>query len=114
MLQPPPPALPTLQCSGFFVASQILYWRANPRFTSLLRMVPCDLWRALRGRQLWLIGDSQAQRFHRQMSCFLEPFILPEAYWPEPDWRPQGQRLSSDPRCDQVGMPRCVHTLQWS
>ena len=36
-------------------------FRKHPRFDSLLRMVPCDLWRALRGRTLWLVGDSQAQ-----------------------------------------------------
>ena len=57
---PPPPAC-FLQCNLFFVFSQFRMLRQHPRFESLLRMVPCDLWKALRGRTLWLVGDSQAQ-----------------------------------------------------
>ncbi len=55
------PACPPVQCNLFFVFSQLKMLRHHPRFDSLLRMVPCDLWRALRGRTLWLVGDSQAQ-----------------------------------------------------
>lgn len=55
----PLPAAP--QCNLLFVLIQLRMLRQHSRFDSLLRMVPCDMWRALRGRTLWLVGDSQAQ-----------------------------------------------------
>lgn len=76
--------------------------RATPRYRSLLEMTPCDLWRSFRGRTLWLVGDSQAQRYHKTLSCLTRPFWLPKEYWPEKEWRPEGQRLSSDTACSKA------------
>jgi hypothetical protein len=56
------------------------YLRATPRFASLRAMLPCDLWSTLRGRTLWLVGDSQALYFYKQMRCFLDPFLEPEPH----------------------------------
>ncbi|KAI7841260.1 hypothetical protein COHA_005033 [Chlorella ohadii] len=36
------------------------------------------------------------------MACFLKPFVVPERYRAEPDWRPEGQRFCSDPACEQL------------
>ena len=56
------------------------YLRATPRFATLRSMMPCDLWSAIRGRTLWLVGDSQAQNLYKQMRCFLDPFLDPEPH----------------------------------
>jgi hypothetical protein len=73
-----PPA--AVQCPGEFVEHTGNYLRATPRFASLRAMLPCDLWSALRGRTLWLVGDSQALYFYKQMRCFLDPFLEPEPH----------------------------------
>lgn len=46
-----------LQCGGNFVKSMLDHIRATPRFQSLMHLVPCDMWQAIRGRTLWLAGD---------------------------------------------------------
>ena len=33
-------------------------WQRN--FTEYLQFTPCDMWPFLRGRTLWILGDSQA------------------------------------------------------
>ncbi|EFN59141.1 hypothetical protein CHLNCDRAFT_137966 [Chlorella variabilis] len=66
-------------CPGAFVTRTLRYLRSTPRFSSLLTMLPCDLWAAIRGRTLWVAGDSQAQRFYRQLRCFLAGMMEPEA-----------------------------------
>ena len=83
------------------MAAQLEQFRSTPRYASLLTAVPCDTWRLLKGRTLWLVGDSQAQRFYRQMVCYLRPFALPKEHSPDPAWLPPGwgQRLSSDAAC---------------
>lgn len=43
--------------------------------SSFLELVPCDLYKLLAGRSLWLIGDSQLYYFYVQLSCFLAPFV---------------------------------------
>lgn len=47
------------------------------RYQSLLDMLPCDLFRQIRNRTLWIVGDSNAQRFYKQLHCFLAPFLWP-------------------------------------
>lgn len=72
------------QCSAAFINGTLARLRAAPRFASLLPMLPCDLWAALRGRTLWLAGDSQSQRMYRTVRCFLREFLEPtprEAVW---------------------------------
>jgi hypothetical protein len=56
------------------VAQTAEYLRATPRFASLLSLLPCDLWALIRGRTLWLAGDSQSQRFYAQLRCFLADY----------------------------------------
>lgn len=66
------------QCSDSFVSEMVGRWRSMPgRYQSLLNMLPCDLFRQIRNRTLWVVGDSNAQRFYKQLSCFLAPF-----HWP--------------------------------
>ena len=36
---------------------------------------PAQLFEAIEGRTLWLIGDSQARRLYRTIECFLSPFL---------------------------------------
>lgn len=80
----PQTAYGVLQCSAAFINGTLARLRAAPRFASLLPMLPCDLWAALRGRTLWLAGDSQSQRMYRTVRCFLREFLEPtprEAVW---------------------------------
>ncbi|KAL4448513.1 hypothetical protein ABPG75_005732 [Micractinium tetrahymenae] len=66
------------QCSGKFVSDMVSRWRSMPeRYQSLLDMLPCDLFRQIRNRTLWIVGDSNAQRFYKQLFCFLSPFLWP-------------------------------------
>ncbi|WIA19825.1 hypothetical protein OEZ85_005733 [Tetradesmus obliquus] len=39
-----------------------------------MNLVPCELVKYLRGRTLWIIGDSHARTFYRAMQCFLMDF----------------------------------------
>ncbi len=39
--------------------------------TSLLTFTPCDLLRLIRGRTVWLSGDSQQQDMMKALMCFL-------------------------------------------
>lgn len=97
------------QCSAAFVAGQLAYWRATPRFGSLLAMVPCDAWQPLRNRTLWVIGDSQAQCFYRALAWFLRPFHAPARFAAQPPaphwgaWGVSSQWFCTDPPCAQVG-----------
>lgn len=76
---PPCPCLPLmLQCSGAFVSEMVGRFRSMPgRYQSLLDLQPCDLFRQIRNRTLWIVGDSNAQRYYKQLSCFLSPFLWP-------------------------------------
>ncbi|KAK9825884.1 hypothetical protein WJX81_000941 [Elliptochloris bilobata] len=54
-------------------------WAAN-----MLRMTPCDLWPFLRGRTLWLLGDSITQESMRASECFLQEFWGAVPPWSKP------------------------------
>ncbi len=54
-------------------------WAAN-----MLRMTPCDLWPFLRGRTLWLLGDSITQEAMRASECFLQEFWGMAPPWSKP------------------------------
>lgn len=86
----PPPAFPLPsvrahpQCGAQSVNSTLALLRASPRFASLFSMLPCDLWSVIKGRTLWLAGDSQSQRMYRTIRCFLRDFLEPgpqKAVW---------------------------------
>ena len=101
-----PPYSSLLQCTGDFVSKTNDYFRATPRYESLMTLLPCDVWTALKGRTLWLVGDSQAQRFYFQLSCFLAPFMEPG-----PGRQRQHLKFPADPALQKVGggwpAPRC-------
>ncbi|BDA49809.1 hypothetical protein COCOBI_14-4290 [Coccomyxa sp. Obi] len=40
----------------------------------LLELTPCDLFPYIRGRTLWLVGDSMMQEFMRALQCFMYEF----------------------------------------
>ena len=40
----------------------------------LLTLTPCDLWPWLRGRTLWLVGDSMMQQISKAAICFMYEF----------------------------------------
>ena len=42
--------------------SRIISWALEMGFTELLEFTPCDLWPALQGRTLWIVGDSQVRQ----------------------------------------------------
>ena len=57
-------------CSDWVREGQLAEYRARG-WASILSATPCDLWRFLRGRTLWIMGDSQSQDFFKALQCFL-------------------------------------------
>lgn len=51
---------------------QVLSWRACLR--CLQGFTPCELFQRIRGRTLWLLGDSQTWNFYYAVECFLREF----------------------------------------
>ena len=45
-----------------------------PGYEAMLRMTPCDFWPYLRGRTMWVAGDSISQEFMRAFQCFMMEF----------------------------------------
>ncbi|EIE18670.1 hypothetical protein COCSUDRAFT_45154 [Coccomyxa subellipsoidea C-169] len=45
-----------------------------PGSRELLELTPCDLFPYIRGRTLWLVGDSMMQEFMRALQCFMYEF----------------------------------------
>lgn len=41
---------------------------------SILRLTPCDVWERLKGRTLWISGDSQSLDFFKAVICFMFEF----------------------------------------
>ncbi|KIZ01068.1 hypothetical protein MNEG_6895 [Monoraphidium neglectum] len=39
-----------------------------------LELSPCDLWPYLRGRTLWLLGDSHTKSLYKSLQCFMLDF----------------------------------------
>ena len=46
-----------------------------------LQLTPCEFFRELKGRTLWLLGDSQMLDMMKAIECFLRPF------WADADWQ---------------------------
>ena len=42
---------------------------------SILTATPCDLWRVVRGRTLWVMGDSQSLDLFKALQCFLHECV---------------------------------------
>eukprot|EP00884_Botryococcus_braunii_P023107 jgi/Botrbrau1/9480/Bobra.0252s0098.2 len=45
-----------------------------PGYRDMLTFTPCDMFRYIRGRTLWLVGDSMQQEFMRGVQCFFYEF----------------------------------------
>ena len=43
-------------------------------FHDILTMTPCDLFQQVRGRTVWIVGDSQSLDFSKALQCFLNEF----------------------------------------
>lgn len=43
---------------------------------ALESLTPCELWLRMRGRTLWLMGDSQSWHFYQAVECFLHPYAV--------------------------------------
>ena len=46
----------------------------SPGMQEMLTLTPCDLWPWLRGRTLWLVGDSMMQQMSKAAICFMYEF----------------------------------------
>ena len=65
-----------------WLQEQLLSWmiesaeRGRPGFREMLTMTPCDIFPLLRGRTLWLMGDSMMQvRAGLNSRTFLKPYL---------------------------------------
>jgi hypothetical protein len=78
---------------------------------TFLTTTPCDLWRHLRGRALWIVGDSMAKDLYRALLCALIEF------WPELNEKALVAAPSSSSSSPQQPPPglseaRCAHLLE--
>jgi len=71
-----------------------------------LNMKPCDIWPYIRGRTLWIIGDSFAKDLYKSMQCFLMDF------WPHTECKPHTDSYLVKVLYDipvQSGQSKCIH-----
>lgn len=61
-----------MDCQGEAVQRLINSYRQR-QLDDLLEFVPCDLFKLIQGRTLWMLGDSQIARWYRHVRCFLAP-----------------------------------------
>ncbi|KAK9812996.1 hypothetical protein WJX72_006927 [[Myrmecia] bisecta] len=58
-------------CEPWLQDQLIKHFLDVPGYEALLTLTPCDLWKLLKGRTLWMSGDSQTQDFYKAVHCFL-------------------------------------------
>jgi hypothetical protein len=54
--------------------SVVDYYRSKrdvPNLAAMLAFSPCDLWPLIRGRTLWVVGDSHSYDLYHALACFL-------------------------------------------
>lgn len=83
----------------------------------ILSWVPCDLFRIIRGRSLWLMGDSQTHGFYKAMVCVMSTFNEPNmtADVPVTTAPDHVQRIKDTVIKDPAGgkgIPFCRHLVQ--
>lgn len=61
-------------CEDWLQKAQLADYRERG-WESILAATPCDLWRFLRGRTLWIMGDSQSQDLFKALQCFLHECV---------------------------------------
>ena len=52
--------------------------------SDILTRTPCELWEAIEGRSVWLLGDSQTLDFYKGVVCALKEFVDVDAGPPLP------------------------------
>ena len=57
-------------CPAWLRDAQLRDYR-DRGWDSILTATPCDLWRFIRGRALWIVGDSQSLDLFKALQCFL-------------------------------------------
>ncbi|KIY98626.1 hypothetical protein MNEG_9339 [Monoraphidium neglectum] len=87
------------RAAGLRVAQQL-------RGGAALGVAPCDLWPYLRGRTLWLLGDSHSKQLFKALQCFLIDF------WDGRECKASGddnlvKQLDALPL--RPGESRCIH-----
>jgi hypothetical protein len=75
---------------------------------SILDLSPCDLLPYLRGRTLWLIGDSHSKTFYRALQCFLIDFWDHTECQASPQDSFNAQLLRQPVK---EGLNNCIHLL---
>ncbi|KAL4433808.1 hypothetical protein ABPG75_000249 [Micractinium tetrahymenae] len=71
-----------------------------------LRLTPCDLWHHLRGRTLWLLGDSMMLDFYKASQCFLFEF------WPSLQQRNASTDAALQEEASKLLLSTCVDLLE--
>ncbi|KAL4450744.1 hypothetical protein ABPG77_001100 [Micractinium sp. CCAP 211/92] len=71
-----------------------------------LRLTPCDLWAHLRGRTLWLLGDSMMLDFYKAAQCFLYEF------WPSLQQRNTSTDAALQDEASRLLRSTCVDLLE--
>lgn len=71
-----------------------------------LRLTPCDLWAHLRGRTLWLLGDSMMLDFYKAAQCFLYEF------WPSLQQRNTSADAALQEEASRLLLSTCVDLLE--
>ena len=61
-------------CGTWLRDSQLRAYR-DRGWDSILTATPCDLWRFVRGRTLWVMGDSQSLDLFKALQCFLHECV---------------------------------------
>ncbi|CAL5221674.1 g3905 [Coccomyxa viridis] len=79
-----------------WLQEQLLSWmiesaeRGRPGFKEMLTLTPCDLFSLVRGRTMWLMGDSMMQEFMKAIMCFMVEFWDIERR-PQPPIKPHSE-----------------------
>ncbi|WIA13627.1 hypothetical protein OEZ85_007191 [Tetradesmus obliquus] len=73
----------------------------------MLQLTPCDLWPYLRGRTLWVIGDSMAKDLYRALRCFLIEFQDLKTYHASNNYT----AMSLLANIPGNGQPWCAHMM---
>ncbi|KAI3432231.1 hypothetical protein D9Q98_003793 [Chlorella vulgaris] len=92
-------------CADWLFWSVLEEWLGRG-YELALQLSPCDLWPLLRGRTLFLLGDSQMLDFYKAVQCFLFEF------WPCLEQRDLTADAAAQQQFSTVLRSTCVDLLQ--
>ncbi|KAL4856502.1 Presequence protease 1 [Chlorella vulgaris] len=92
-------------CADWLFWSVLEEWLGRG-YELALQLTPCDLWPLLRGRTLFLLGDSQMLDFYKAVQCFLFEF------WPSLEQRDLTADAAAQQQFSTVLRSTCVDLLQ--